>query len=414
MKLIKAQFFSKYTGEPYGKHYTYDAGEHDVIVGDIVQLNEDGKGIVTAVNVPEKEIEAFKDKIKTIIGKSYLEETQINELKIIEKQMPIIKTNAKELRKYVEKLVTKYKGLVVMEDSYKDLKRDRADLNKVVEKIDRARIDVKKELSTPITKFEDEMKDIACLVKTTSDNLNEQIKAHEDKLRDGKMQELINYRSQKVKESGLPEKYIEEIEIPGKYANISASLADGKTQIDFAIKGKLGVIELKKRESETIKTMAQTLSASLETPLNPEPYIKEYKANDNINAFSDIVDKMTKDSQRQLKIETETKQRLKEKEEQERKEREERERKEQERLAELNRQEELEKALKVFEKKPKLVEEVINEPSEEIANEPEYDFFKPTQPNGKVTVTWRVTGYINDFNVLKDMAEQLKVIIEEE
>ena len=69
MKLIKAQFLNR-EGLPHGRHYTYIAGEHDVKVGDLVQLNADGDvGVVTEINVPEEEVEAFKDRLKPIICK---------------------------------------------------------------------------------------------------------------------------------------------------------------------------------------------------------------------------------------------------------------------------------------------------------------------------------------------------------
>lgn len=35
----------------------------------MVQLNKKGIGVVIEINVPELEVEAFKDKLKTIIGK---------------------------------------------------------------------------------------------------------------------------------------------------------------------------------------------------------------------------------------------------------------------------------------------------------------------------------------------------------
>ena len=66
MNLIKAKFLRD--GEPQGRAYTYmtDAA---VKVGDLVQLNERGQGIVIETNVPESEVESFRDKLKTIIGK---------------------------------------------------------------------------------------------------------------------------------------------------------------------------------------------------------------------------------------------------------------------------------------------------------------------------------------------------------
>lgn len=64
--LIKCKFLK---GDvPSGREYTYSTSEV-VKVGDTIQINEKAKGVVTMVNVPEAEVEAFADKIKSIIGK---------------------------------------------------------------------------------------------------------------------------------------------------------------------------------------------------------------------------------------------------------------------------------------------------------------------------------------------------------
>jgi hypothetical protein len=66
MQIIKVQFLK---GEvPSGKAYTYFS-EETVSTGDLVQINSSAKGIVTEVDVSESEIEAFRDKVKTIVGK---------------------------------------------------------------------------------------------------------------------------------------------------------------------------------------------------------------------------------------------------------------------------------------------------------------------------------------------------------
>lgn len=66
MQIIKVQFLKGET--PSGKAYTYFSNE-EVAPGDMVQINSSAKGIVTEVNIPENEIEAFRDKVKSIIGK---------------------------------------------------------------------------------------------------------------------------------------------------------------------------------------------------------------------------------------------------------------------------------------------------------------------------------------------------------
>lgn len=75
MKLVKVKFLK--LGIPSGREYTYWS-EIPVEVGDIVELPharpvmEDipySQGVITQINVPEAEIEAFKDRVKTIISK---------------------------------------------------------------------------------------------------------------------------------------------------------------------------------------------------------------------------------------------------------------------------------------------------------------------------------------------------------
>jgi small-conductance mechanosensitive channel len=66
MKIIKVQFLK---GEiPSGRSYTYFSDEA-VSIGDLVQINSSSRGIVTEIDVPKSEIETFRDKVKTIIGK---------------------------------------------------------------------------------------------------------------------------------------------------------------------------------------------------------------------------------------------------------------------------------------------------------------------------------------------------------
>ena len=64
--LIKVQFLKG--DKPHGRAYTYDSGEFDVAVGDKVTL-PNGAGVVVAIDVPEEEVAAFRDKIKAITGK---------------------------------------------------------------------------------------------------------------------------------------------------------------------------------------------------------------------------------------------------------------------------------------------------------------------------------------------------------
>ena len=64
--LVKVQYYKG--EEPVGRDYTYFS-EDDLAVGDIVIVpvrDTTGKAVVVEINVPEKDVEAFRDKVKTI------------------------------------------------------------------------------------------------------------------------------------------------------------------------------------------------------------------------------------------------------------------------------------------------------------------------------------------------------------
>lgn len=65
MQIIKVRFLKE--DKPAGKEYTYYSPV-EVKTGDIVQINSAAKGTVTEVDVSEAEIEAYRDKVKTIVG----------------------------------------------------------------------------------------------------------------------------------------------------------------------------------------------------------------------------------------------------------------------------------------------------------------------------------------------------------
>lgn len=68
---IKVKFLKN--GEPHGREYTYKA-TFPVEVGQEVILPGGGNGVVTEIDVPEEEVEIFKDKIKEI--ESVVEESK--------------------------------------------------------------------------------------------------------------------------------------------------------------------------------------------------------------------------------------------------------------------------------------------------------------------------------------------------
>lgn len=60
---IKVKFIKN--SEPHGREYTYKS-TFPVRVGQEIILPGGGNGVVTEINVPEEEVENFKDRIKEI------------------------------------------------------------------------------------------------------------------------------------------------------------------------------------------------------------------------------------------------------------------------------------------------------------------------------------------------------------
>lgn len=78
--VIKLKFINQ--GIAQGRAYTYFSNV-EVEVDEVVSIDDKKQGIVTEINVPLTEIEPFKDKAKTILGK-YVEETEIEEMEVVE------------------------------------------------------------------------------------------------------------------------------------------------------------------------------------------------------------------------------------------------------------------------------------------------------------------------------------------
>uniref|UniRef100_A0A6M3IWT4 Uncharacterized protein n=1 Tax=viral metagenome TaxID=1070528 RepID=A0A6M3IWT4_9ZZZZ len=82
--IVKVKYFSETTGELSNREYTYFSADR-LNVGDIVIVpvrDTTGKAQVSAINVPESEIQAFRDKVKTIPSDSIIPEKTLDEMEL--------------------------------------------------------------------------------------------------------------------------------------------------------------------------------------------------------------------------------------------------------------------------------------------------------------------------------------------
>lgn len=117
----------------------------------------------------------------------------MNEL-IIVKQLPIIEENLKALKDEIEMKASRAMNLVCTEDTVKEVKAVRTDLNKEFTELEKQRIMVKAKVLEPYEAFEKVYKDcVSEIYKKADKDLKSKIDEIEDGLRKEKEEKVIEY-----------------------------------------------------------------------------------------------------------------------------------------------------------------------------------------------------------------------------
>lgn len=101
-----------------------------------------------------------------------------------------IRWNKEELDAAVRRKIADYENIVYTEDSIKQAKTDRAELNKLSSAIDERRKEVKKIINAPYAVFESEVKDILALIQKPIATIDRQVKTFEDQQKEEKKKSI--------------------------------------------------------------------------------------------------------------------------------------------------------------------------------------------------------------------------------
>lgn len=163
----------------------------------------------------------------------------MEDIRIINEVMPVIEVNFKEVKTALEDTLTKYKNLVVTEETLSGCKATQKELAGVRAKIDTYRKEKKKALSEPITAFENQCKELTALIEKAEQPIKQGIKVFDDKKRDTKRIEAEEIIKDTIASDGLNEKYGAQLDVLEKYCNLTAKKGDVKTDVGqraFALK----------------------------------------------------------------------------------------------------------------------------------------------------------------------------------
>lgn len=123
------------------------------------------------------------------------------ELKVEEiKALAPVQFNYEELKANLTAKVETYKNMVYTDENIKVAKADRTLLNKLSKAINDEKIRVKNLLLEPFTDFENKCKELMTIVNEAVTNVDTQVKAYEQNIKDEKLKEIMNFFIENVGE----------------------------------------------------------------------------------------------------------------------------------------------------------------------------------------------------------------------
>ena len=105
--------------------------------------------------------------------------------------LPPIQWNYQEVKAWILDGLARYKGVVYTEAQIAEAKKDRAQLNKLVQALETKRREMKQTYLRPYQNFEAEANELVGLVKEQSTEIDAQIKAYDERRKQEKLEKII-------------------------------------------------------------------------------------------------------------------------------------------------------------------------------------------------------------------------------
>lgn len=191
---------------------------------------------------------------------------------IVIKQLPVIEDQLQAVKQSIEERVSIALSLVCTEDTYKDIKKVRSELNKEYQELEKRRKEVKAQILKPYESFEGIYKECAGDLYARADNqLRQKINEVEDGLRKQKEEDLAAYFAEYRESLHIAEDFVSLDK-----AGIRVGLSDSKTA-------------LRKKAAEFLDRIASDLQV-IETLETRDEVLPEYRQSYNLSSAMLIVD----------------------------------------------------------------------------------------------------------------------------
>jgi len=153
------------------------------------------------------------------------------EFNVIQAEQPIIKINFEEVKEMLTSKLEEYTGIVVTEDTLSGCKYAQKELASLRVNVDNERKKIKKELSAPISKFEDQCKELIAMIEKVEGPIKEGIKVFDDARREEKRKVALKIIEEEAANAGLNETFKAKVEVKDKYMNLTATESDVRDDV---------------------------------------------------------------------------------------------------------------------------------------------------------------------------------------
>ena len=223
--------------------------------------------------------------------------------------------NYAEVKKYLEAITEKYRGLTATEENLPDFEKARREVVHLRTALTKFKADGKRKLKEPADRFAKQCDELIAVVTDVEMPINAQMDLFEEARRERLGEEITTEYQAKASNMGLDMSYWD-LQIPSRWYNRTQKWSDTCKEIDQLIKSQLAHQKADEDRAQLIAQKKEILSMTidkantdfkLKTPLSAADIFGGFTA-EMIESFplDDLKKKVTEAAERQKAIETAT------------------------------------------------------------------------------------------------------------
>lgn len=228
---------------------------------------------------------------------------QVTDIKVSSKQNAAIEWNYQEIKSFLEDALTDYNNAVVTTDSIKTYKNDRAELNKLADKMKRFRIDTVNELMKNVEPFKDQAKELWTMIDEARMVVDKQIKHLEELAREEKRELALSLIDAVSHEIELKDKYRAMVEVKSEYLNATCNPTKMKKLITEQFEALLKEQQAEQFKYDSVASIIEAYNDKLTFKYSVDDfvYLMEKEVTEIVRVVKAKVEQRYQDEQAELK-----------------------------------------------------------------------------------------------------------------